>query len=245
MKKVILIFLLLIAANPISVYAIYKWTDNNGIVHFTDFPPSGNENEYVDVELDKNLSDLNDSFGDGLLDKGWIKVNIDSPDSLIEKGDSLTFLVPGDRDIWYDRFDAPVIFKKIKKVKDFLVEVKLGFTTNGSDKAGIVLWTDKRGKGDIVLICKSKAEDINFRRIIGSDSVKGNEPIYDKDKVIFRLSRKGDSMTGSYSEDGTDWTDLGTVDFSVEGPLNIGIFGSSWKDVPAKITFDYFSIKEQ
>jgi len=95
------------------------------------------------------------------------------------------------------------------------------------------------------LSVKSKDEDINFRRIIGSDSQKGTEPTYDKENVIFRLSREEDRIKGSYSEDGGDWTDLGEVDFPMEGPVNIGIFGCSWKSNPAKIIFDYFSVSEQ
>lgn len=244
MKKILILIVICILLYPLLTFAIYKWVDENGVIHFTDYPPKNGNKKYVDLNFNKDLSELSDSFGDRLVGKDWIKANIDDPDSLIEKGDSLTLISPGDRDIWYNTFTAPVLYKKIRKVKDFQVEVKLSFKTNGSDKAGIVLWTDKRGKGDIVLLCKSKDEDINFRRIIGSESIKGTEPSYDKEEVILRLIRNGDKIKGEYSEDGSEWINLGEVDFPIEGPLNIGIFGCSWKPNPTKIKFDYFAVKE-
>ncbi|MBI5374248.1 MAG: DUF1349 domain-containing protein [Candidatus Schekmanbacteria bacterium] len=239
---IILVILLFVLTSP--ALAIYKWTDSKGAIHFTDLPPS-EASQIENLKLQTGPAALTDTFDDDVVSKAWLRANSNDPNIFIEKDDNLIIIAPGNTDMWYDTFTAPLLYKRINGTLNFEAEVKLEFKSNGSDKGGLILWTDDRGRNDFLLLCKSKNEDINFRRITGKESVKGTEPGYTDDSISFKLVKDGENFSAYYSKDGTDWAELGSLIFQPGVNLNIGLFSCSWKPAPSKATFYYFVVKQK
>ena len=50
------------------------------------------------------------------------------------------------------------------------------------------------------------------------------------ERVYLRLERRGDTVRSLCSGDGTEWFTLGQVEFPVDDPVQVGLFGIGWID---------------
>jgi serine/threonine protein kinase len=135
---------------------------------------------------------------------------------------------------------------------DFEVTTLLQFApTSNFQFAGLVVFQDETnvlqyGRAFCDLADTCSGSGIYFDNI-ENGSITGSSPMIaiDSPDIYLRLRREGNTYTGSYSEDGENWTVLGerTRDFS---QVRIGLMAAqAAEQIPA--TFDYFlltSLKE-
>lgn len=62
-------------------------------------------------------------------------------------------------------------------------------------------------------------------------------------QAFLRLRRTGTLYTGYYSEDGSNWIEIGMHDSNVISPLYVGLIGSQAYQAETSADFDYFTIE--
>jgi len=241
-KKAIFLFLLLFLL-PLECFGIYKWIDSEGIPHFTDYPPpEGTEFNRLNKEV--NLQALSDSFDDKEVDVSWERLNQKGDDNFNEKinPNSLTITSSGGTDIWDDVFTAPTIYKMFDMDWDFKIETKVEYKTNGSDKAGFVLWSDALGMYENITFACEKNKEIYFAKTIKNKTKAEGRVMAELESVYLRLQKKGENIAASYSKDGSAWADVGQTTIDFPYTVNIGLFSASWGQKSTSVKFDYFKI---
>lgn len=242
MKKFIsLIMLLYIWFIPFKSFAIYKWVDEDGVVHFSDTPPP--EKKEV-TEIMKEFHRLKgDEFDDGKIWEKWMTLNKGNGSFDEEKNKGfLTIEAKAKANIWTDGVFSPVIYQRVNTKLNFTVETRMEYQGDSEGKAGIFIysifsnaWIMLMREGNkVYMVVSSDSKNYNeMKKGIPSDGVSS---------IILKMEKKGMLLTSSFSLNGTDWLNIGDTELRFDNYMNIGLFAASWGDKPVSAKFDYFRV---
>jgi len=132
------------------------------------------------------------------------------------------------RNLWGLNLSAPRMLRSV--AGDFAVQMICAPATKRKPVlGGLLLWKDRKnylylergkfGRHEIALKGCLDNQDLIFGR--------GRLPA---DRVYLRLERLGDSVRSLCSGDGKEWFTLGQVEFPVDDPVQVGLFGIGWID---------------
>lgn len=94
---------------------------------------------------------------------------------------------------------------------------------------GILLWKDQE---NYLRLDKGTqgAYEISFIGCLGNEDVVIGRGRLASERVFLRLERLGSRVYALCSTDGTDWYTVGSVEFSVEDPVEVGVYAIGWID---------------
>ena len=135
--------------------------------------------------------------------------------------DGLEIHAANGRDLWHLNQGAPRVLRGVSG--DFAVQTVCVLASEDKPAiGGILLWKDKenylrldrgiRGKNEISLEGCLENKDV----IIGRGRLVS-------ERVFWRLERLGSKVNAFCSADGTDWFTVGSVEFTVDDPVEVGL----------------------
>ncbi len=189
-----------------------KWADG--------WPVMGN-NGRVEIEFDAELpckatpdtgryfvnSDMTDNFSGNELHPSWnyIYNPVDGLIELTEKGLALY-----GNEISVSEDDYKAILCRRQEHIEFIAETLLQYNPEEGSEAGITIYMNNLHHYEAAITCINGEKAIIIRRQIGT--LKAVEKIinYSGNSVIFRLAGNKSFYSFSYSENGTDFSDIGS-----------------------------------
>jgi DNA-binding SARP family transcriptional activator len=167
------------------------------------------------------------------------------------------------RDLWYINRSAPRLLRRAPEGEDFAVQTVCGpASTDRPAIGGLLLWKDKknylqlergmRGTHEISFEgCLENADVIIGRGRLAVGESANRRMGKPANRIFLRLERVGHRVSALCSADGDQWFTVGDVEFSIEGPVQVGlhaigivdrtIFHGAYPDGTA-IRFESFTI---
>lgn len=191
---------------------------------------------------------FSDEFSNSILDSRWVVFNKNSDHSIILTDGNLRMTtVPVDRRPNYSNGSSWSNIAVMQQVGgDWIIETKVNFLpTRKFQGAGILMCSGKEidiGKCSITAIRQINRMERSIIRSVGN-------PIdYTNDIAYFKIMKLGNSYTGWYSSDGTNWTLGGEkIENTVMNYIGLMVEIKSLEgevDTYAVADFDYFRITQ-
>lgn len=183
-----------------------------------------------------------DNFNNSSLDPIWTWIDPlgDSSYSLTISPGFLRLYTPdGGHDLYpIANFNAPRLIQSIGG--DFVVTTKVtinpAFNYQGT---GLLIWQDVN---NYIRLERTLVDGIDMWSRIGG-VYSGIQILFSNPTVYLRLQRSGNTITGSYSENGLTWTTVTTSDLPAASTLQVGlVLINQWQDHPISSTFDFFEV---
>jgi beta-xylosidase len=184
----------------------------------------------------------------GALGSGWAWENEDSARWNLTDVPGAVRIILQDGGINWPTAARNVLLRQPPAGK-FEIETLVRFTpTSDFQLAGLVAYQDgttalQLGRG----FCAPKeycvGNAIYFDNLTGGDRVGSNfaTSTASQSQAYLRLRREGDTYTGFYSEDGTNWTVIGQHT-SPLSPLRVGLIAAQAISAETTADFEYFTI---
>jgi len=136
--------------------------------------------------------------------------------------------------------DAPRMLQEIDG--DFVATAKVTIHPVYSFQgAGLLIWQDQ---DNYIRLEKAPGPGINKAYRIGGQYFDINPDYPTAQTTVFLgFQRVGNTFHGLFSEDGTSWVEILTVEFSAANTLLVGLdLINQWQDHPIYADFDYFRL---
>ncbi len=112
--------------------------------------------------------------------------------------------------------------------------------------AGLIVWEQDGNNMLLVRGIKDGKHVIDFTAVSDGEITEHFEVEYAESYVFLRLVRIGDSFTGWYSKNGTDWIRLGTIQVMFKPTVKTGVFMvNSQENMKLQADFNYFRVHKQ
>jgi len=183
---------------------------------------------------------LGDDFSSTSLGSSWtwIDPNADSTYLLSARPGSLRVSTPiGGNDLYPgSNFDAPRLLQTI--TGDFSVTTLVSTNpTSVYQAAGLLAWGD--GNNFVRLERESAGVSMHFRNQGSHDGIPAVQT--SAILVYLRLARSGSSLVGSFSTNGSTWTQVGSIQSQVGLSPGVGLTVlNQWQDNSYYADFDFF-----
>ena len=200
----------------------------------------GNWNEANKVWLNQGASGFCDYFDSSSLNPGWTWVDPlgDSSYSLTANPGYLRLYTPDGGHDLYQSLDAPRMLQPISG--DFVATIKVTmYPSYNYQGAGLLIWQDEN---NYIRLERTLVDGVDmWYRIEGL--YDGIQIPYSNPTVYLRVRRLENNFTAWYSENGSDWIEVTTVDYSAANTLQVGLdLINEWQDNPIWADFDYFEL---
>jgi len=185
-----------------------------------------------------------DNFGNATLDPGWTWIDPfnTSNYSLTERPGSLTISIPSGA-YYIGDGTVPRIVQPVSE--DFVVTTKITKDHGTCWGAGLVAWQD--ADHYLAVEIGDCGESSNVYVIYEAGAGGHHHEIvqpYEGATAYARLTRAGDSITGSYSIDGgVTWLASFTAKYTDVSFFDVGLYVTGWQS-DGEAYFDYFEIDE-
>lgn len=241
MVKNIILILFFILLFPIESFAVYKWIDKDGAVHFSDTPPQDKGNISEVMKETKRLK--KDEFDGGKLSNKWMLLNNDNGSFNAEKNRGfLTIESKAKSNIWTSGVFSPAIYQQVDAGLNFSVEIKMEYPGSGGEKSGFVIWSIFNKNRITLSREENRIHLVSFISDEVYEEIKKDIPPPAGSEIYLKIEKIDRRIICYLSLKGTDWDYIGDADLEFENYINLGLFVASWTDKPAMAKFDYFRV---
>ncbi|HUW09936.1 MAG TPA: DUF1349 domain-containing protein, partial [Anaerolineae bacterium] len=141
----------------------------------------------------------------------------------------------------YSNLNSPRVVQPVCGDFSIGTHVSIDPVPNEYQGAGLLIWQDEDNY--IRLELKTGGHVRFLRRIDGTYTDSGDVGV-STPEVYLRFERQGNTFTASYSQQGSDWTGVGTASFPATQVLGVGVhLINEWQDNPLYADFDYFEFE--
>ncbi|MDF2454713.1 MAG: hypothetical protein K0R51_706 [Cytophagaceae bacterium] len=181
------------------------------------------------------------------LPSPWLNTDIGSP-SAAGKGlyDSGTFgIVSYGNDIWGGSDQFHFIYRTLSGDGEIIARVAGMNSPSDWSKAGVMIRETLNAGSKHAMFVKTPGNGIanQYRTSTNGGSDNYNPRIEQDNLNWLKLSRSGNTITASYSTNGTSWTTFNTVNISMTSNVYVGLCGSGINsNTPFKPLFDQVSV---
>jgi len=205
------------SGNPVDICAAVT-AGTNTVTNYTVTDPSGPVPD--------------DNFNDNLLDTKWVKTDFGPDAGTVNETGGQLVVEGGGADIW-NAADEFTYVAQAGISGDFTIQVKVlsQENTNAWAKAGLMVREQlTTGSKDAYMVTTpgngarwQYRDTTNAAALNPSTNLGGSSTA----PVWLRITRTGDSFTGEFSTDGTNWTVSGTNTIVMADPVYIGLANTS------------------
>ena len=184
-----------------------------------------------------------DRFCGVSLASGWTWVDPlgDCSYSLTANPGQLRLYAPDGGHDLYSNLNSPRVVQPVCGDFSIGTHVSIDPVPNEYQGAGLLIWQDEDNY--IRLELKTGGHVRFLRRIDGTYTDSGDVGV-STPEVYLRFERQGNTFTASYSQQGSDWTGVGTASFPATQVLGVGVhLINEWQDNPLYADFDYFEFE--
>jgi regulation of enolase protein 1 (concanavalin A-like superfamily) len=212
--------------------------DNDGTVNEgTDYERSGT---LLYSEAERTWADAQDWTKDGATSLTiWFRGLL--PPGSFTEGPPIT-MTAGGTDIWDTADEFHFAYKQLSGVGSITARVVSITNTDVWAKAGVMIRESLEPGSTHVMMVVTPGQGVSFQRRITTDA--GSEETTQTDITApqwVRLTRTGNTFTGEYSANGSNWTTLGSIDMPMLLDTYIGLCLTS-HNVDATCTAEFSNV---
>ncbi|WP_083925269.1 DUF7594 domain-containing protein [Flexithrix dorotheae] len=201
---------------------------------------AGDDN--YEAATDEDQSFQVQEIAGGGLPSPWLNADIGN---VAATGDasysSGTFTLDGSgKDIWGNTDEFQFVYQSLNGDGEIVAQVNSLTNTNAWAKAGVMIRESLNGNSKHAMSVITSANGVSFQRRTGTGSSSSSTKIAGISAPIWvKINRTGNVFTSSYSNDGSNWTEIGNVTISMSANTFVGLCLTSHNDgTIATATYD-------
>jgi regulation of enolase protein 1 (concanavalin A-like superfamily) len=219
--------------------SMYMRYDNDGTVNEgTDYEQSGT---LLYSEAERLWADAQDWTADGTTSLAMWFRGIPASVGSFTAGPPIT-MTAGGTDIWDTADEFHFAYKQLSGEGSIVAKVVSLTNTNTWAKAGVMIRQTLEPGSTHAMMVVTPGQGVSFQRRITADA--GSEETTQTDITApqwVRLTRSGNTFTGEYSANGSNWTTLGSIDMPMLLDTYIGLCLTS-HNVDATCTAEFSNV---
>ncbi|WP_169513390.1 Ig-like domain-containing protein [Flexithrix dorotheae] len=143
-----------------------------------------------------------------------------------------TFTLEGSgKDIWGNTDEFQFVYQPLNGDGEIVAQVNSLTNTNAWAKAGVMIRESLDGNSKHAMSVITWSNGVSFQRRTSTGSSSSSTKIAGITAPIWvKMNRTGNVFTSSYSADGTNWTEVGNVNISMDTDVFVGLCLTSHND---------------